>query len=457
MKLPKFLTRANKSVVVTEDKLATDKKPKTSEKGRVATPENSLKYLYQRFWVDPDLRAAVLDIRAMDKADPRVKKIHRRMARDVTKGGVLLRWNGQEDERVSRLFAAFRKRLKLDKREKLKSDTRGAVMEGNVVLQWVINEQRQVASCIRMPAETIVPQVDVAGRFKNSADAYHQVDALNGKTLAKFAEWQLTIGRLDPDNYDDYGAMGRPYLDANRAIWRKLNMTEEDLVIRRRHRAPQKLGHFLDGATDTELQAYEAKVRASQGQIETDYFSNKKGSIQNITGDANLEQIADVSYLLDTFFAGSPAPKGLFGYVDGLARDVLDDLKRDYFEEIDGLQDVLADCYAYGFELELLLNGLLPEQFNYEICFAERRTETPNQRADRALKYQALNVPIEECWREAGLDPIRLKAKWEEQKKGHNPYPDDDLDDDEVDNKSTKVSITPNNAAKGESATSINN
>ncbi|MGR4613016.1 hypothetical protein K8Q95_27310 [Escherichia coli] len=34
-----------------------------------------------------------------------------------------------------------------------------------------------------------------------------------------------------------------------------------------------------------------------------DFFLNKKGSVTSVSGDANLDQIADVSYLLDTFFA----------------------------------------------------------------------------------------------------------------------------------------------------------
>uniref|UniRef100_UPI003F585844 hypothetical protein n=1 Tax=Vibrio cholerae TaxID=666 RepID=UPI003F585844 len=47
--------------------------------------------------------------------------------------------------------------------------------------------------------------------------------------LCTFPLWQLTVSRLDPDNFDDMGCMGRPYLDAARTIWQKLIMTEEDL------------------------------------------------------------------------------------------------------------------------------------------------------------------------------------------------------------------------------------
>lgn len=53
-----------------------------------------------------------------------------------------------------------------------------------------------------------------------------------------------------------------------------------------------------------------------------------------LQGDANLGQIADVVHLLDTFFSGAPAPKAIFGYSEGLNRDIFEDLKQNYFDEI---------------------------------------------------------------------------------------------------------------------------
>ncbi|SFW40837.1 hypothetical protein SAMN05216414_1461, partial [Nitrosovibrio sp. Nv17] len=64
--------------------------------------------------------------------------------------------------------------------------------------------------------------------------AYTQVDVMTGRELAVFPLWQLFHARFDPDNFDDLGSLGRPFLDAARKTWCKLDMTEEDLVIRRR-------------------------------------------------------------------------------------------------------------------------------------------------------------------------------------------------------------------------------
>lgn len=432
----------------------------TSERGHRSTPENRVRYMYRQMQVDYSLRAMIMDLREMDRLDGRVKKLHGRMARTAVKGGLQL-LTSSDNTRLIREWHQFERRLNLCRQEKLESDCRGLVMEGNLPLQWVVDDSRQVVAGIRMPTETIVPRVAPNGRFIDPTAAYEQYDLLSGQRIATFALWQLSMVRLTPDNFDDMGCLGRPYLDATRSVWRQLRMTEEDLVIRRRVRAPLRVAHVLEGATKEELDEYRAQVEDDSKDITTDYFMNRRGSVSAVQGDAALDQIADVVHLLDTFFAGGPAPKGLFGYTQDLPRDVLEDLKRDYFDEIDSLQDTLSYGYELGFRLQLLLKGINPDNYEFSIGFAERRTDTPNQRADLALKHQALGVPYEMLWRTAGLDPVEVKRQRLAEAKSRDPYPDtvDPDDDDEEEsgapNPRPRVAITPGNARKGESATTI--
>ncbi len=426
--------------------------PGHSEIGYRTTPENSLKYLYRVMWVDPDVRQAILDIREMDRLDGRVKKIHTRMARTAVKGGVILQMT-KENKRLQRLWGAFHQRLQLHRQEKLESDARGLVMEGNLPVQWVLGPDNRVVAAVRMPSETILPKVGANGTFLDAREAYEQYDVPSGRRIAVFPLWQLTLVRLTPDNFDDLGAMGRPYLDASRAVWRKLNMTEEDLVIRRRQRAPLRMAHVLEGASEDDLRKYRMQVEEDQSSITTDYFLNKKGGVQAIQGDANLDEIADVAHLLDTFFAGAPAPKGLFGYVSDLSRDILEDLKKDYFDEIDALQDTLSFAYHMGFCLELLLQGINPDDYQFDVVFAERRTDTPNQRADLALKYQALGLPKSSTWEAAGLNTSEIRERLEEEANRNDPYPEPDKIN--AGGGTPRVSVTPGNRRKGESAVDI--
>ena len=420
----------------------------STEMGRRPTPNRQARLESSLQVVDFELRAVVDDIRMMDKADGRVKRIHNRLARDVTRGGLVILQSDPSD-RVQSEWKAFVSRLQLDTAQKLKSDARGLVMEGNLPMQWVVNGRNEVVAGVRMPSETIYPKVGPSGRFDDVQAAYAQYDYRSGLDLAVFPLWQLTLARCDPDNFDDLSCMGRPFMDASREIWRKLRMTDTDLVIRRRVRSPQRMAHVLEGATAEELNAYRAEVEANQDQIPNDYYMNKKGGVSAVQGDVNLGEISDVVYLLDSFFAGSPLPKGLAGYTDGLARDILEDLKRDYFDEIDQMQDVLAWVYQQGFRLHLLLQGINADAENFTISFAERRTETLSQTTDRALKLKALGMPQSMIWEELGCNPEEVEQRRKNDELNYDPYPDDEH--------AHKVSITPGNAPKGDSATSISN
>ena len=431
---------------------ATAQQGQTSEQGLRTTPENAIKYLYRSMWVDAELRATINDIRHMDKFDPRVKKIHRRTVSAAIKGGLKLE-NPGNSQVIKRAWDKYQRRLQLDRREKLFSDGRGFMMEGNLLLQWVLNQANQVVACVRMPTETMQPIVLPNGQYKNVAEAFEQYDLTSGARIATFPLWNITHNRLTPDNFDDRGSMGRPYLDATRTIWKKLVMTEEDAVLRRRMRAPLRVSHVLEGANEDELNTYRDQVEKDQAEgITTDYYLNKKGAVTPIQGDATLSEIADIEYLLDTFFSGSPAPKGLFGYAGDLNRDILEDLKQDFFEEVDALQDEQSYAYQQGFILDLLLQGIVPDNHEFNIVFAERRTETPNQAADRALKMQALNASQQSVFDIVGLDIDTEADRRAKEKDKWNPYPDPNnigmL-------RKPNVSVTPGNQGKGESATTI--
>ena len=445
-----------------EKMVGSDARKNDTQSGTVVSTENYTQRMYDLLYVSPDLKIAIEEVRRMDRTDPRVKKIHKRMARDATKGGIRLQWDGPENKRISLLFESYKKRLQLTNAQKLSSDARGALIEGTLVLQWVVDTNLNVISGLRMPSETIVPVTSTTGQFKSAAAAYKQLDPVGGYTeIASFAFWQISMCRLDPDNFDDFGSRGRPYLDAARKPLKQLVMSEDDLVIRRRTRAPQRFSHVLDGADDVKLAAYKQEQEQSKHMITTDFYSNNTGGVTALGGDASLDQIADVVHLMDTFFSGAPAPKGLFGYADALNRDILEDLKKDYFEEIDGLQDLISFVYYEGFRLELLLKSINPDSFAFNVQFAERKTETRNQKADLALKYQALGVPYDIVWETAGLEPKFVKSKIDEQKKSKDPYPSDDNEDEPDNNgndaKRSGVKITPGNAPKSESATTITN
>lgn len=116
------------------------------------------------------------------------------------------------------------------------------------------------------------------------------------------------------------------------------------------------------------------------------------------------------------------------------------------------LQDTLAYGYAQAFRLQLLLRGLNPDDFDYTISFAERRTETLSQTTDRALKLKSMGMPEGMVWEELGLDAAQVQKRREWERKNLDPYPNEDP----LPN-ATPVKVTPGNGRKGESSTSIAN
>ena len=421
-----------------------------TERGTRSTDEQRLRVMYQQMQPNFDLHHKIMEIRAMDQIDGMVKRIHHKTTHALTKGGLMLE-NPTKNARLARHWHDYNRALGLNNRNKLASDARGLMMEGNLAMQFVLDTaQSRVLRGVRMPAETIRVITDETGQIADPSRAYAQYDWLTGKDHCTFALWQMEIARFDPLNFDDMGEPGRPFLDATRKVWRKLDMTFDDMVIRRRERAPMRTAHILEGADETQLAAYKAQVENEQREITTNYYLNRKGGVQALQGDENLDQIKDITLLIDAFFSGTPAPKGLFGFADGLPRDVLMDQKEEFFEELDILQDIQSWVYQYGFRLHLLLQGLNPDAMEWRVKFAERMTATPNQRADLALKYQAINVSRHTTLTTAGLDPNA-----EEQLLAREPTPV--LPADPAKPNTPTVKVTPNNAPKGESATNISN
>ena len=96
----------------------------------------------------------------------------------------------------------------------------------------------------------------------------------------------------------------------------------------------------------------------------------------------------------------------------------------------------------------MLLKGVNADAENFKISFAERRTESLSQTTDRVLKLKALGLPDSMLWEELGYNPEDVEARRENDEKNYDPYPDISQ---------PRISITPSNARKGDSATSISN
>ena len=440
--------------------------PASSESGRRGTEYSQQRALYERLTPNYDLYSTINEIRQMDAQDGIVKRVHNRTSKALTKGGLVLK-NPSKNTVIEKHWKDFKRRCQLDVKAKLMSDARGIIVEGSLPLQWVLDSDgKHVTRCIRMPTETIRPIVGINGQFEDLRKAYAQYNFLDGKDIAHFAAWQLYVTRLDPDNFDDMNSLGRPLLDATRKRWRQLMMTLDDSVKRRHLRSGNRTVHVLEGADEKALNQYKARVEEEENDVSSNYYMNQKGAVSAIEGDANLEQIADIALLMDAFFAGSDMPKALLGInLEQMSRDILEDMKAEWYDSLDDLQDLLTANYEHGFRLELLLQGINPAAHELAVVYGERLTESPNQRTDRALKIKAMGASQHTTFITAGLDPAAEAILIDDEISQMDEYPEqilpgvpDSTEQEPVKKPLSKVvSITPGNNGKGESATDIKN
>lgn len=431
---------------------------KTTESGTTYDGIPHARDPYLVFQVDHEYALVVEEVTRMDKEDGRVKELHSRIARDVTRGGISFTTKDKDlPAKVREEANAFLNRCKFT-RERLKGHARFLVRDGELPLQWVVDEKLNVIGCRRLPPKSIRPNVDEKGQFRDVSRAYLQYDPMTNREIAAFALWQITHIRVDA-NPDDPGDRGRPKLDASRVTHKKLTMTEEDLVIRRRMRAPQRLAHVLEGATKEELDAYKLLNKDALEnplQVTSDFFLNKKGTVQTIQGDADLDQIKDVQKLLEDFFTGTGLPAHLLGYVNEINRDVYEDTLAAYYEILEEYQELLADGYEQGLRLQLLLQGVNADGYRYDLKFAGRKVESDNQLSDRMLKHQAMGIPKSMIWEQLGYDPEQVKKRRDEEAKESDPYAAR-YEGEVGGNGGGKITNVNGNRRKKESAISVKN
>ena len=403
-----------------------------------------------------DFRAKVAAVGKMDREDGRVKRILSRVAGDATRGGFrLVMREGDDDLRLTGEAKSFIKSTGLNKRTRRKCHARSLLGSGELWLQWVLDEAGNISGCKLMPSETMKAVVDEKGKFKDPHKAFVQHDPTSGAELASFALWQITFVALD-GNPDDPGERGRPLFDSLITKGKQLFMTEEDLVIRRRVRAPMRFLHVLENAREEEIDAYKQRNKDTLEDPfspQSDFFSNRKGTLSAIQGDANLGEIADVDKLEDDFFAGVPVPKFLLGKVGQISRDVFEDALEGYFEFLEDVQEMLADAYEEGYRLQLLLKGINPDAAEWDFKFQARTVESESSKRDRLLKEKALGVPPSMLWPQMGYDAGKVKEIRDKDRDELEPYPLLD----EIDGAAGKgdLTIVQGNKRKKESAVTV--
>jgi hypothetical protein len=338
--------------------------------------------------------------RIMYRTDPRIKKAHRKYSQDMVKGGFVVKTSHAAALEAAK---ALQKRLNLN--HLLEDFGRLSQRDGNSFIQLEINEQMQICSLTRKPTLRMRRNSNEVDRFENPQRAFCLVnDRFLGTTLPTeggvwFAEWEMIHARWDHDEEERYGT---PMFASAVQAYRRVSEGEMDMAVRRKVRAGIRLLHVIENGSLSDIETYKENNKEALNTpfaALLDYFSNKKGSIEVIQGDATLNQIDDVLHHIATMFAGSDIPMELVAYGDNLNRDVLGDKKDEYAETLEqGREWLTNEIIKPLLERQWLLAGILPESVTYEIIWRPHANITPamvRDLADASMRLRVLGVKDE--------------------------------------------------------------
>src|SRR5690606_11910480 len=149
-----------------------------------------------------------------------------------------------------------------------------------------------------------------------------------------------------------------------RKVYKKLRMTEEDLVVRRRTRAGVKLHHYgADPEAPLEPDEVDEYMELNQStplKVRTDFYSNGKWRIDVLKSDDGVNEINDIKHFEDSMLIGLRTPKGLLGIGENTNKATLERQEVAYIRLLNEITDAITEQIGAIFDLGLQLKGINP-------------------------------------------------------------------------------------------------
>ena len=372
--------------------------PEQTPVGDVVRSDVNTTETLERLQADRERIAIIQTCRLMYKRDARVEKMHRIMARDLVRGGFIVKTTHPAAKQAAQDLQA---RLNLNQR--CEDYSRLTARDGDSFIELSVGADRLIQEVSRKPTLRMHRNSDTADEFANAEQAFWMDESPYAYYESKppsdaiwFAEWQMLHLRW---NHDEENRYGTPMMSAATSPFKRVQEGELDVAVRRKTRSGVRYHHVIEGsAADVETYKENNKAALNNPLVAVaDFFSNKKGSIEIIQGEGtNLGAIEDIKHHIETMATASDVPLGLIGYGAGLNRDILGDQKEQYSETLEQSREWLSEQFIQPLlERQWLLLGILPESVKYSIVWRPRVSLTPvliRDLADALLKLKLLQV-----------------------------------------------------------------
>lgn len=342
----------------------------------------------EQFHAQTTRRALVLEARQMYTDDPRPAQSINTLARDALKGGFTLQITGGQAARAQAVAEALIQRLDLLTR--LDDWTRLTLRDGDTFLELGVANNNEIVLVTRKPTLDVYRYANEYDQFDDPARAFYQTPypTMTDTPPADaiwFAEWQMVHARWGRDEGSRYGA---PLFAAARKAYKRMTQGELDIAVRRKTRSGLRFVHTLEDASLTDIETYKAANKPALDDpfaAAADFFTNKRGGIQVVQGDAHLSEIEDVLHHVDTFGMASPVPLELIGYGRNLNRDVLQQKKEQYEETLGAVRSwIVTEFLRPLLERQWLLLGIWPGGLTWDVQWKVKQEPTPTDMAEMA-------------------------------------------------------------------------
>lgn len=354
-----------------------------------------------------------------ENGDIRFQRANALIAEDATKGGFSIIVNAStkdkkikrkqgkekevsaEAEKVQKIVDDFLERTKLH--ILCTEHARALLRDGDLFLNVIVDLKKGLITEIkRAPALTMKRNTDEYGNFIDNQKAFSQIDISQIYQMAgekapqqsrkDFALYQINHIRWLCDETKIYGTS--QYAVA-RKCYKMLEKMEEALAYRRIYRSVSKRSHKLETTDIAEIEDYkranamvdEYGTPTRNAHMLTDYIGNVE--VTALHDEANLDEVKDVEMIENMLWINLLVPKAIITGGQGINRDVLKVQYPHYLQTLENITDRLeygdnSDYSGYRaiIDLQLLLQGINPENIYYDIVWSRKTEESTAERIE---------------------------------------------------------------------------
>ncbi len=421
--------------------------------------------LAKEFTVLHDRRSVIKDCVNMYDTDPRIEEAIGRLAEDVTRGGFWVEIKPKEGttqrtaDQAQWAITDLVERLRLV--TELDDWIRETERDGDTFLEVSIDAALLIQKLTRKPVLEMHRNSDDKDEFPDPTRAFWQAgeswtgfftDNAPPPNAIFYQRWQIVHARLKHNKGSRYGT---PRFKSARQSWKLVNKGERDMGVRRAVRATMRYSHKIQNANETSIEKYVAlnKPKQDDSNIATrDFFGAEVTAVQ---GDANLGEVGDIKWHLDTVAAASPVPFAIMFGGENLNRDILEDQVAAYEKDlISASAWVVTEFIRPIAELQLLLLGIWPGDLEMTVVWAREEAQQAKvaqasaqaaeqvaaavaKAGEAGTKLRAAGIPDEvidailvEIVSQAmpGLDRVDITAKIKQARRAQEPDPIDRID-----------------------------